>query len=121
MSKFTINIVDPYKNVTRGLAKEIKEILGDSGYCNLMAVVNNKTVGTLQYSFFLCSEGRCIRSFGTAVDKRYQNIGVGSKLWNYMIRKHKPSVIQVCVVSQGGKNLIEKLKKEHPSIQWDDY
>jgi hypothetical protein len=55
---------------------------------------------------------------GTVVVTQHRYKGFGTKLWEAVIKKHKPKAIDVPVSTRGGMKLVKKLRAAHPEISF---
>jgi len=84
-------------------------------YRTAKAYIGNVIVG---YFDFRLDKG-LIKAQGTSVHPNHQKKGIGSAMWSAMIKKYNPASVSVSTISESGENLVRKMKKLHPEIDWD--
>jgi hypothetical protein len=58
---------------------------------------------------------------GTWVAPSHRLKGMGTILWNHVIRQSCPKLIHVTTISPGGRALMRAVSQEHPSIEIRDH
>lgn len=115
-----VSILDPYSKISPGLFSVSDKIFGKGvfkDHFEVFAVCRGQIVGIFTFNFYF--DKKQMWSRGTAVDEAFQRKGIGAKFWRYAIEKYRPEYISSCIVSDGGNNFIEKIKKNYPEITWD--
>lgn len=81
----------------------------------VVAYHKGKIIGILKY----CMKKKTLHACGTIVDRRFRQKGVATRLWQAVIKKHKPRVIDVAVSTNEGMKLVKTLRYiEHPEINF---
>lgn len=78
----------------------------------VIAYYKGRIVAILKYRM----KYKTLHACGTMVDRRYRQMGLGTKLWEAVIKKHKPHTIDVPVSTSDGMKFVKKLRSRHPEI-----
>lgn len=91
-------------------------------YEKATAFLNGKSVGLFVFRITTPKPG-VVHLFanGTEVNSSFQKHGIGTLLWEATLNKYKPTHITVHTESQGGFNLVDKMRRCYPEIDWEHW
>ncbi len=79
----------------------------------------SRRVGILKYDVAEVKGVRVLRSVGTFVWPLYRGINIAQKMWARALSRDRIGRVEVSVVSDRGKTLVEALSRQFPRIQFE--
>jgi GNAT superfamily N-acetyltransferase len=89
-------------------------IFSSAATCAVAAYDGERLVG--MFAFY--SHERNLGALGTLVLRKYRGRGVAAKMWKAALARFRTTRVSVYVVSMRGFGLIEKLRREHPRVEF---
>lgn len=83
----------------------------------IIAYFNNEIAGFFRYD--IGNNPKYIYAAGTYVIPKHRKLGLAFSLWEEIIKNHNPKIIFAHIESDGGMNLIKKIKNKYPYIKYD--
>lgn len=96
-----------------------KEKENPTEYAVLATKVDSTLVGIQKFDVSLRGRSRTLVSNSTYVWPLYRGINIAQKMWGVAIREQRITKVQVSVISDRGKTLVETLSDEFPHIGFE--